>query len=443
MKRIGAFLLVAALALAMTACGAGSGTAGKNGGETLKIAFFNGGYGDAWIKAIGEKFTAANPGVKIEYQGDPGLTEKLGPRLDSGTTLPDLAFVLQTNWEVWGVKGYLADLTDLYGQTVDNGKTLAQKLQPGIRDYGKINGKYWIVPWSDGATGLVYNESLFEKNSWKVPTTVAELNALLPQIKAAGVAPFAWGGKVASYWDFPVIGWWAQYEGVQGIETFKAMAGPEVYAQQGRLKAIEEFEKIITDPANSVEGASAMDHIQSQMAFLQGKAAMIPNGAWIENEMRNSLPQGFKMKMMQLPAIDGAKDSKVNYTASGDFTIIPAKAKNVELAKKFIRFMSTDEMLKLYTEKTGAPRPFVYDAASVPGLSDFNKSVVDIWQNSENIYMFSASPLYYSQLYNWPNIGSPYMMIYQGDSTAQDAFDQMSSFASQQWSALKTQLGLQ
>ncbi len=39
-----------------------------------------------------------------------------------------------------------------------------------------------------------------------------------------------------------------------------------------------------------------MDHTQSQMAFIQGKAAMIPMGAWFESEMRNSLPEEFQAK---------------------------------------------------------------------------------------------------------------------------------------------------
>jgi N-acetylglucosamine transport system substrate-binding protein len=440
MKKILALVATLAIVFSLVSCGTSSGTSTTK--TTLKIAFFQGGYGDAWAKAIGTKFMEANPDVTIAYEGDPGLTEKMGPRLESGANLPDLAFVLQTNWEVWAIKGYLADLSDIYGKEVDNGKTLAQKLQPAIKDYGLINKKYWIVPWNDGATGLIYNVKMFQTNNWQVPVTVDDLNALLPQIKAKGIAPFAWGGKVASYWDFPTIGWWAQYEGAAGIETFKAMASPNVYAQQGRLKAFQEFEKLILDPTNSIAGAAAMDHIQSQMAFVQGKAAMIPDGAWLENEMKTSLPKGFEMKMMQLPTISGAKDTKVNYTSSGDFIVVPKKAKNVELAKKFLQFMSTDAMLKLYTEKTGAPRPFVYDTSAIPGLTEFNKSVLNIWQNSKNIYMFSANPIYYSQLYNWPNLGAPYMQIFQGDVTAQDAYDQMASYASTNWETLKTTLGL-
>jgi len=356
--------------------------------------------------------------------------------------LPDVAFVLRTGWQRWAIKGYLADLSDIYATEIDNGKTLKDKLQPGIAEYGNIQGKYWIVPWADGATGLVYNAQMFEDNGWSVPTTMKELDELLPEIKAKGIAPFAWGGKVMSYWDFPVVGWWAQYEGTEGMESYKKMEGPEAYGQEGRLKALEEFERLLGDESNSIEGAAAMDHIQSQMAFLQGKAAMIPNGGWLETEMRNSTPEGFRMKMMQLPAIDGAKETKVNNTMGGDFAIVPAKAKNAELGKEFLKFLSSDDMLKLFTEKSGSVRPFVYDAASVPGLSEFSKSVIDIWQNSENLYLYSENPVYYSKFYDWPLAGAPYMMIYQGDETAQSAFEGNLSYAEENWDAVKADLGI-
>lgn len=408
--------------------------------QTLKISFFKGGLGDEWIKAIASEFEKENEGVKIELEGDPAITEKMGPRLESGANLPDLAFVLQTNWQRWALKGYLADLSDIYSSEIEDGKTLKEKLQPGSAKMGLINEKYWIVPWSDGATGFVYNSKMFEENGWKVPETVQELYDLLPVIKAAGIAPFAWGGKVISYWDFIVRGWWAQYEGADGIEVYKAMAGPEVYAQEGRLKGLEVFEKLIMDRTNSIEGANGMDHIQSQMAFVQGKAAMIPNGGWLENEMKNSLPEGFVMKMMPLPAIDGAKDTLVNNTMAGDFIIVPENAANKELAKEFIKFMSRDDMLELFTETCGSVRPFVYNPSQIEGLTEFNKSVIDIWMTSKNIYFFSDNPIYFDKFFDWPSQGPPYAMILAEDETARSAFEGNASYAMQQWEIVKKEL---
>ncbi|MFC5403238.1 ABC transporter substrate-binding protein [Cohnella soli] len=453
MKRNATVSIALATILGLTACQSGNsepkGTgesaptaSGKVQETTLKVSYFKGGFGEEWIKQSAAAFEKAHPGVTVQLEGDPGITEKMGPRLESGANLPDVAFVLRTGWQRWAIKGYLADLSDIYAAEIDNGKTLKDKLQPGIADYGQIQSKYWVVPWTDGATGLVYNAQMFEDNGWSVPTTTKELEDLLPKIKEKGIAPFAWGGKVMSYWDFPVVGWWAQYEGTEGMETYKKMESPDVYGEQGRLKALEEFEKLIMDESNSIQGAAAMDHIQSQMAFLQGKAAIIPNGGWIETEMKNSAPAGFRMKMMQLPAIEGAKDAKVNNTMGGDFAIVPAKAKNAELGKEFLKFISTDEMLKLFTEKTGSVRPFVYDAGSVPGLSEFSKSVIDIWQNSKNLYLYSENPIYYSKFYDWPLAGAPYMMIYQGDETAKSAFEGNWSYAKENWDSVKADLGI-
>lgn len=411
------------------------------GGKTLKIDFFRGGFGEEWLQALAKKFEDANPGVKVQLTGDPAITEKMGPRLESGANLPDIAFVLETGWQRWAIKGYLADLTDVYDADIENGKKLSEKIQPDYVDYGKIQGKYWIVPWTDGATGLVYNAKMFEDNGWKVPSTVQELYDLLPQIKAKGIAPFAWGGKVMAYWDFPTIGWWAQYEGMEGISKYRKMESADVYGQTGRLKALEVFETLLKDPSNSVEGAAGMDHIQSQMAFLQGKAAMIPNGSWIENEMKKTMPEGFRMKMMSLPTIEGAKDAKVNNTMAGDFIMVPSSSKNIALAKEFLKFISKDDMLKLYTEVTGAPRPFIYDAASVKGLSEFSKSVIDIWQNSKNVYLYSENPIYYNKYFDWPMAGAPEMMIYLGDETAASAFEGNYQYAKENWDAAMKDLG--
>lgn len=437
-KRITAMVLAMLMLLSLMACGNGAGSsseASSAGKQTLKIAYFKGGLGEEWIKALATKFETENAGVKIELEGDPAITEKMGPRLESGANLPDLAFILQTSWQRWALKGYLEDLSTLYSTEVESGKTLKDKLQPGDVNVGLIQKKYWVVPWTDGATGIVYNAKMFEQNAWNVPSTVKELYDLLPKIKEKGIAPFAWGGKVIGYWDFAVKGWWAQYQGFDGIETYKAMKGPEVYAQEGRLKALEVFEKLIMDPTNSIEGANGMDHIQSQMAFLQGKAAMIPNGGWLENEMKSSLPAGFVMKMMPLPTVEGAKDTKINYTAAGDFIVIPSGSKQKDLAKKFLLFMSRDDMLKLFTEKCGSIRPFQYDPTTVSGLSEFNKSVINIWKTSKNIYLFSENPVYYNKFFDWPANGAPYAMILAEDETAQSAFDADATFAKQNWDA--------
>lgn len=40
----------------------------------------------------------------------------------------------------------------------------------------------------------------------------------------------------------------------------------------------------------------SMNHITSQAAWLQRGSALIPNGLWLENEMKDSTPKDFKMR---------------------------------------------------------------------------------------------------------------------------------------------------
>lgn len=446
MKRLLALLLALLAVMGCCAgCDNGEDPAGDSGitGEkvVLKISYFKGGYGEEWIKAITEAYTALHPNVTFLLEGDPDMTLKIGTRLESGANLPDIAMVLGTSWQQWAAKGYLEDLTDVYTADMGGGVTMHEKLIDETADVGKYAGKYWMVPWSDALNGIVYNAKMFRENGWEIPTTTEELFALMDEMKAAGVTPFAFGGKVINYWDFPVLAWWAQYEGMDNMQTFLQMQTPEVYAQEGRLKALEAFEKIIMDKTNYVDGAMGMDHTQSQMAFLQGKAAMIPMGAWMETEMKNSLPEDFELAIMLTPTIEGAKMTDVSVSTSQDMIFIPKKAKNKEVAKDFLKFMASDEMLQLYTQKTGSPRPFEY-TPETEGLTDFGKNVISLWQTANKVYMFSPSPLYFMKFNYWPAAGTPYARIQIGDETASEVWSGDYSFARSKWEQTKEELGM-
>jgi len=181
-------------------------------------------------------------------------------------------------------------------------------------------------------------------------------------------------------------------------------------------------------------------HILSQMAFLQGKGAMIPMGAWMETEMRKSIPDGFEMLMMPTPFIAGAKTDasgkpiQVNASQAGDFFIVPKNAPNLEGAIKFMKFIHTKEMTLLYTENTGTARPFDYNPLEAEGLSDFQKSCLNIYENSVTVYEFSQSVLSWQNLVSkWPGTGSPYSRMILDNEKASDLYAEMNSYVSEKW----------
>jgi N-acetylglucosamine transport system substrate-binding protein len=413
--------------------------------SVLRIAFAETGYGRTWLENMIEGFKVENPNVRVILEGNPNMTANAGPRIESGRDLPDIFFLLDTNWQRWALRGLLEPLDDLYARQVSSELTLEEKLIDEIVEFGRINESFYALPWNDGVTGLVYNHSMFTERGWEVPKTFDELVDLTEQIKTegAGIRPFTWPGQYSGYWHFVVYGWWAQMEGIAGMEEFFRFETPEVFLQPGRLAALEAFETLIGDQSNSVTGVNGLIHTQAQMQFLNGFAAMIPNGIWIEKEMENSLPANFEMRMMQIPALEGAVEPLINNTMAGDFIVIPKNASNKALAKDFLQYMSTEEALLQYTRDTGSPRPFKYDPTQIEGLSGFVQSALEIWKNSTNLYIISKNPMYFANLVNtFPKSGAPYGDIYLGEETAMSSFTGDYNYVLERWERFQRDAGL-
>ncbi len=455
MKKFFAAILAFACLFTVVGCG----NLEKSGDPNhIWIAFAETGFGREYLEAWIEEFEAAYPDEEWEFEleGDPQMTGQINTRLSTNNEIPDLFFGLTTNWQQWASRGLLADLGEVYEAPVDDeGTTLLEFMRPGTENFGKVNGKYYAIPWNDSAAGFIYNKAIFDQYSLTVPKTVDDLYDLCDTINALPVnqdsdknndiAPFAWGGQVISYWDFVVQTWWAQYEGAERYSEFFKYETVEGFQQEGRLKALEVFENLVvgTDgvPKNSYSGAMGDSHILSQMAFLQGKAAMIPMGSWMETEMRKSIPEGFEMLMMPTPFINGAKtDSdgnpiQINASQAGDFFIVPKNAPNLEGVMKFLKFIHTKDMTLLYTQKTGSARPFEYNPLEVDGLSDFQKSCLEIYENSVTVYEFSQSVLAWQNLVSkWPGTGTPYSRMILDNEKASDLYAEMNSYVSQKWS---------
>lgn len=415
-------------------------------GSVLRIGFVEAGYGREWLEELVLDFQNENPGVQVILEGNPNMTANVGPKIENGRDLADVYFLLETNWQKWATMGYLEPLDDLYAREVENGITLEEKLIDEVVEFGRINEHFYSLPMNDGVTGIVYNAGMFEQKGWEVPVTFDELVALTEQIKleGSGIKPFTWPGQYSAYWNFAVYGWWAQIEGMEGMDEFFRFESPSVFLQDGKLKAMQAYETLIGDQSNSINGVNGLIHTQAQMQFINGLAAMIPNGIWIEKEMESAIPDGFNMQMMQLPVLEGATTSKVNNSMLGDFIIVPKEANNKELAKDFLLFISRDAELEKYTKITGSPRPFEYDPTQIEGLTPFVESCLKVWSESTNLYIISKNPMYFGNLLNtFPKSGPLYGDIYLGDETAQSVITGDYNYVVENWDNFKEVSGME
>jgi N-acetylglucosamine transport system substrate-binding protein len=377
------------------------------------------------------------------------MTQNMLPRLNSGKNLPDLFFILSTNWQPWAAKGMLEPLDDIYEETIYNGSTVRDMIVEGARDFGKVNDHYWVLPWTLGPAGIIYNKGMFEQYGWEIPTTFTELVQLCEDIKtdtANTVAPFAWSGQTAGYWDMLVFQWWAQTEGEDGWKEFWRFESPEVFNQNGRLQALKAFEQLICGEGgvaiNSIEGAASKEFMAAQMSFVKGEAAMMVNGSWIESEMQSQTPENFEMRLMPTPVIEGAADPDIAYVTMGDFAGIPAGSTKKEAAKKFLKYTCTKEANDIFVQTADGLRPFTYPSEEVEGVSDFLKDVIEQYKACTPAFMTSNNVMYYQNNLNaWPGYGTPYGKMVQEEDSAEDVMAAIYEHVSSNWEAFQQEAG--
>lgn len=404
---------------------------------TIKIAYNSSKYGDAWIQSAANDFKKFNNEVSVQLAGDSQLDSKVGYSLLAGSQDADIVFVSKTNWQLWAKSGYMTNLGALYSAATAGGETFSSKVRSDMLGACKYSGAYYIAPWGDGVTGLIYNKKLFEKNNWSVPTTVKQLIQLIDVIKSAHYTPFSWSGQDDGCWDDIVNDWWIQYEGADSIAQYLKLGSPEVYKQTGRVKALKAFQGVAANPLNSVSNPTGIDAKKAADSFYSGNVAMMPGGYLSMLETKYKAPSGFSMAMMKLPTVIDSKQTDLSATLAGGFAFIPSTSKNKDMAEKFLLFLASDDELAAFTQKTGCPAPYNYDPTTVKSLDTLAQSEAELWYAAKKYYMYSDNPKYYNDYLDWPGTGSPLMRIFLGTLTPQQAVDQNYEYAKANWSTSK------
>jgi N-acetylglucosamine transport system substrate-binding protein len=368
-------ILTAAAALATVAvlsgCSGAAGSAEGSDGKTLKVAAFAGGYGkDMYADAVAA-YEKQNPDVKVELTATKTLAQELTPQVAAGK-YPDVVILGQGAKEGF-VEGFirdknLADLSDVLDMTVPGEKqTVKEKLTEGI--VGNLNtnpygdDKTYLMPVNASPTGLVFNKGLFEQKGWEVPTTWDEFFALGDKAKAEGISLFTYPttGYLDSYF-FSLLAAVGGEDFYNDVMTYKK----DVWETPEAKKALQLTTKLLTEytAPDTVGYANNQDFTKNQQTILNDTVLFMPNGTWIDNEMKDApRADGFQWGLMPVPAVK--KDGDRYATTFVESAWVPKEAANVEGAKKFIAFLYSDEVAKIF-EKSGAIQPI---SSIVPTLT--------------------------------------------------------------------------
>lgn len=322
----------------------------------LDVVIFKGGYGDDYAVNVNTNlYGKLYPHAKITYAGIQRLGEQLQPRFVGGTP-PDVidnsgAGNLDTAALV--ADGQLADLGDLMSAVSYDtpGKTFAETLFPGSQATGVFDGKQLYLNWALTVEGLWHNQALFDQKGWKAPTNWTDHIALCKEIKASGIAGWATTGVYPQYlltFVFDQMLYKHDPAAQVAIDNLEDGAW-----KSGAVNDVLTALYMLKENDLMLPGWEGLTHTQSQTQWLQGKAAFLPCGTWLENEMKGVIPDGFKMVVNPIPSLDGDKLPAESIVATaGEVYIVPSKGKNVAGGKEWLRLLFSVAGGRFFAENT-------------------------------------------------------------------------------------------
>ncbi len=387
-------LLAAVSALVVSGCrferAAGAHAVGGGGGITLDVAVFEGGYGIEWHRQRARAYERLHPGLRIHLWGDPRVDEKIKPRILRRNP-PDLASCTLPVWKlIVARKLYPLDEaldSTAYGQEV----TWRRSLMPGLLANFQYEGKTYALPLNFGIWVCWYDRRLFRRHGWEAPETWAEFTTLCAKIKAAGIGPIAFQGKYPTYAWFTLL---SLYQRLVPFEQWYAMQdlrpGELLHPQFIRAaRLLQDMATRFLQP-----GAMAMTHTESQLEWVNGRAALVFCGLWLKNEMKDALPPGFEMDCFPVPVVAGGRgDPRAVYGGGGENFFVFADAKHPREAADFLKFMVSLDSARSYITTLDTLSPVRESYRGLP-ISSALRGAVAIQERSTRNYSDRLTQLY-------------------------------------------------
>jgi len=356
----------------------------------------------------------------------------------NGISLSDIyrgaAIVGGKTYDTW-----YADLTDVYNTTIEGENVkIKDKMYDSHEEYFRMpdDGKYYAnkyygMPWFTGMQGIIVNMDVWNNvsNGRNLPRTTDELLELCDSVKGQ-TAPFIYSlGDEYFTAYFQMFMW--QYEGNARMDKFYQGYGPNqedrydtnMIAYIGMEKSLEFFEKLLAPERGLMHKDSAsLTFMQMQGSFLSGAALFCINGDWLEREMITKYPNA-NIAMMKAPVLSAIADkctfkneqnrdeilrSAIDYVdgkdgatkpakctdgdiayirearamelvSAGGCAFVPVYSNQIESAKNFLRFMYTDEGMRIFRDgANGCEMPFNYtNPVANPNETVFRKSIND------------------------------------------------------------------
>jgi raffinose/stachyose/melibiose transport system substrate-binding protein len=237
------------------------------------------------------------------------------------------------------------------------------------------DGQVYLYPYELITSGFHYDKNLFKENGVEAPKTWEEFIKVGETLKAKGIAPLVEDGNINFYNAYYF--YWAM-QSIAGPGAFYKAAGDKTGAAWDQPEYLQAAQ-LVYDLSASGKDFFQKGYAGSQYpsgentVWAQGKAGSILCGSWIPDECGKAVKEGFEFGFYPFPSVEGGKGPTSDIEGNLIGCAIPAKAKNPDAAKQFLKFLTKKENAQKFADDTHniSARTDVELPAMLSQLKDF------------------------------------------------------------------------
>jgi hypothetical protein len=275
------------------------------------------------MQEVVDDFNASQDRIRVEYSSVSQINRKLMLAIGGGNP-PDVAGLFGNTLAVYAENNALTPLDKL---AAENKVTKGDYIDV-FWEICNHRGHLWGLPSAPASLALVWNKKLFREaglDPERPPQSIAELEEYNEKLArrdgngrlvAAGLLPSEPG------WWPAIWGWWfggdlwdGQRITANSPENLAAMDWIASYPERFGARDLLSFRDGFGNFASP------------QNAFFTGRVAMVLQGPWIQNFIRDFAPDDFEWGAAAFPSSDPAKSGEVTLVET-HVLVIPAGAKH-------------------------------------------------------------------------------------------------------------------
>lgn len=314
-------------------------------------------------KELFAQFMEENPDIVINGTFVPDSQKVIVTRVATND-VPDMVSLLPTSeqFQIMQREGVFRDLSS---------EPILEKVDPGLVEMCRIDGKVYVVPVNFSGFGLYYNVDLFAEKGLTPPTTIDEMFAICETLKSQGIQPLSIADKDVSNLQQLFERMLAGSVDHDIKATCEQVAAGEIsFTDLDNMRRY--LEVILKLREYGPEDSLGVDTDMARSEFAQGNTAMIIDGSWLVSVLQTLNP---KLNFMVAPFPTISVEETVVVGSPDTAWAISSNSENVEQCMRFMDFFLREDVAQVYADRDMNPSVVKTVNYNIPQLAEINALV--------------------------------------------------------------------